>query len=148
KGNSGSGFGGAVLRGMTVVLRSPLAGSADLMQQVQRAVWSVNGSLPLASPRTMQDVYAESLARTTFTLMMIATAGSVALALGVIGLYGVIAYVVSQRTREIGIRSALGAEPRQLERKFLLHGLMLSGVGVLVGIVVAAALGRSMSSLV
>ncbi len=147
KGNAGSGFGGPVLRRMTVVLRSPLAGSADLMQQAQRAVWSVNASLPLASPRTMQDVYAESLARTTFTLMMLATAGSVALVLGVIGLYGVLAYVVSQRAREIGIRAALGAEPRQLEKKFLLHGLMLSGVGVVTGLVVAAALGRSMSSL-
>jgi len=96
----------------------------------------------------MQDVYAESLARTTFTLMMIAAAGGVALALGVIGLYGVIAYVVSQRAREIGIRAALGAEPRLLQRKFLLHGLWLSAVGVLIGLVVAAALGRSMSSLV
>ena len=78
---------------------------------------------------------------------MLAIAGGMALALGVIGIYGVIAYAVSQRTREIGIRSALGAEPRQLERMFLLHGLTLSGVGVVVGLVVAAALGRSMSSL-
>jgi ABC-type antimicrobial peptide transport system permease subunit len=78
---------------------------------------------------------------------MLAIAGGMALLLGVIGIYGVIAYVVSQRTREIGIRSALGAEPRQLEKMFLLHGLKLSGVGVVVGLVVAAALGRSMSSL-
>jgi ABC-type antimicrobial peptide transport system permease subunit len=95
----------------------------------------------------MQDVYAGSLARTSFVLVMLAIAGGMALLLGVIGIYGVIAYVVSQRAREIGIRSALGAKPQQLERMFLLHGLALSAVGVVVGLVVAAALGRAMSSL-
>ena len=95
----------------------------------------------------MQDLYAGSLARTSFTLVMLAIAGAMALALGVIGIYGVIAYVVSQRTREIGIRSALGAEPRQLAKMFLLHGLALSGVGAVVGLVAAVALGRLMSSL-
>jgi ABC-type antimicrobial peptide transport system permease subunit len=87
------------------------------------------------------------VARTSFTLVLLAIAGGMALLLGVIGIYGVMAYVVAQRTREIGIRSALGAEPRQLKRMFLLHGLTLSGAGVVVGLVVAAALGRSMSSL-
>jgi ABC-type antimicrobial peptide transport system permease subunit len=95
----------------------------------------------------MQDLYADSLARTSFTLVMLAMAGGMALALGVIGIYGVIAYVVSQRTREIGIRSALGAEPRQLKKMFLLQGLMLSTVGVVIGLIAAAALERSMSSL-
>ncbi len=95
----------------------------------------------------MQDLYAESLARTSFTLVVLAIAGAMALALGVIGIYGVIAYVVSQRTREIGIRSALGAEPRQLEKMFLLHGLRLSALGVVVGLGAAAALGHAMSSL-
>jgi ABC-type antimicrobial peptide transport system permease subunit len=95
----------------------------------------------------MQDLSADSVARTSFTLVMLAIAGGMALLLGVIGIYGVIAYVVSQRTREIGIRSALGAEPRQIKKMFLLHGLTLSGAGVVVGLVVAAALGRSMSSL-
>jgi ABC-type antimicrobial peptide transport system permease subunit len=70
-----------------------------------------------------------------------------ALLLGIVGIYGVIAYVVSQRTREIGIRAALGAEPRQLKRTFLLHGLALSGVGAAVGLVAAIALARLMSSL-
>jgi ABC-type antimicrobial peptide transport system permease subunit len=70
-----------------------------------------------------------------------------ALVLGVVGIYGVIAYVVTQRTREIGIRSALGAEPRQLEKMFLLQGLTLSAIGVVIGLVGAAALGQAMSSL-
>ena len=77
---------------------------------------------------------------------MLAIAGGMALLLGVVGIYGVIAYIVSQRVREVGIRLALGAKPRQLERMFLLHGLALSGVGIVIGVVVAAALGRLMSS--
>jgi ABC-type antimicrobial peptide transport system permease subunit len=95
----------------------------------------------------MQDLYADSLARTSFTLVMLAIAGGMALALGVVGIYGVIAYVVSQRTREIGIRLALGAEPWQVAKMFLLHGLALCGVGFAAGLVAAVALGRAMSSL-
>ena len=95
-------------------------------------------------------ISAEMLDRATQALVDsvgCAIAGAMALMLGVIGIYGVIAYVVSQRTREIGIRSALGAKPQQLKTMFLLHGLTLSGVGVIVGLVAAAALARSMSSL-
>jgi ABC-type antimicrobial peptide transport system permease subunit len=95
----------------------------------------------------MWDLYSGSLARTSFALVMLAIAGGMALLLGVIGIYGVIAYVVAQRAREIGIRSALGAKPQQLKRMFLVHGLTLSVAGVVIGLVVAAALGRLMSSL-
>jgi predicted permease len=129
------------------VIRSDRAGAASLMDEVRRAAWSVNGSVPITSERTMQDMYAGSLARTSFVLVMLAIAGGMALLLGVIGIYGVIAYVVSQRTREIGIRAALGAQPGTLERMFLLHGLALTGVGAVVGLVAAMALGRVMSSL-
>ena len=89
--------------------------------------------LPLASPRTMQEVYAESLARTTFTLMMLATAGGVALALAVIGLYGVLSYAASLRRREIAIRVALGAEDRHVRRTFLTYGVGLALIGVALG---------------
>jgi predicted permease len=129
------------------VMRSGRAGTASLMNEVRQAVRSVNADVPITLEGTMQDLYAESLARTSFTLVMLAIAGAMALALGVVGIYGVIAYVVSQRAGEIGIRLALGAEPRQLARMFLRHGLALSVVGVIVGLVGAAALARAMSSL-
>jgi predicted permease len=133
--------------GGTFVIRSDRAGTAALRNEVRQAVRSVNGAVAMTREGTMRDLYAESLARTSFTLLMLGIAGAMALALGVVGIYGVIAYVVSQRTREIGIRSALGAEPRQLEKMFVLHGLALSAVGVVVGLVAAVVLGRAMSSL-
>ena len=118
---------------VTFAIRSERAGTASLINEVRQAVRSVNGNIPVTEVRTMQDIYAGSLARTSFTLVMLAIAGGMALALGVIGIYGVIAYTVAQRTREIGIRSALGAGQRQLGRMFLLHGLALSGVGAAAG---------------
>ncbi len=132
---------------VTFAIRSERAGTASLMEEVRGAVGLVNRNVPITLEGTLQDLYADSLARTAFTLVLLAIAGAMALVLGVVGIYGVIAYVVAQRTREIGIRSALGAEPRRLKKMFLLHGLTLSGVGVLVGLAVAAAVGRSMSSL-
>jgi predicted permease len=129
------------------VVRSERAGTSGLGNEIRQAVRSVNGTIPMALERTMQDLYADSLARTSFTLVMLAIAGGMALTLGVVGIYGVIAYVVSQRTREIGIRSALGANPREVKKMFLRHGLTLSGLGVVVGLAAALALGRVMSSL-
>jgi putative ABC transport system permease protein len=134
-------------RSLTFVLRSDRTGTESFLTQIRQSVWSVNGSLPLALVRTLQDVYDQSLARTTFALVMLAIAGGMALLLGIIGIYGVIAYSVSQRTREIGIRMALGVEQRDLRRMFLQHGLVLAGIGVVVGIGVAAALMRLMTSM-
>jgi predicted permease len=136
-----------VARSLTFVLRSDRTGTEAFLTQIRQSVWSVNGSLPLALVRTLQDVYTRSLARTTFALVMLAIAGAMALLLGVIGIYGVIAYSVSQRTREIGIRMALGVEQRDLRRMFLRHGFALSAIGVVVGIGVAAALARLMASM-
>jgi predicted permease len=133
-------------RAAAFVIRSERAGTASLMEEVRQTIWSVNGNLPVAIEGTMEQFYADSLARTSFTLVMLAIAGSMALALSIVGIYGVIAYVVAQRTREIGIRSALGAEPRQLQKMFLLHGLALTAVGAVVGLIAAMALGRLMSS--
>jgi predicted permease len=132
---------------VTFAIRSERAGTATLMEEVRQAVRSASASIPIGQERTMRDYYAGSLARTSFTLVMLTIAGTIALILGVIGIYGVIGYIVSQRTREMGIRSALGASPRHLERMFVLHGLALTGVGAFVGLVTAVALGHLMSSL-
>jgi predicted permease len=140
-------FSGPVLRQLTIVLRSSLAGTDALMREIERAVWSVNADLPVALPSTLQEIYDDSLAPTTFTLMMLATAGAVALVLGVLGLYGVLSYVVSQRSREIAIRLALGAQQRNVRRTFVRHGLALAAVGIVVGLAAAAALTQLMTAL-
>ena len=136
-----------ISRTVEYVMRTPQAGSERLMKQVRQAVWAVDANLPLASVRTADYYYAESLARTSFTLVMLAIAGAMALLLGTVGLYGVIAYSVSQRTREIGIRIALGAQRRALTEMFVRQGLLLAGVGVACGLIVAILTVRLMSSL-
>ncbi|HLK47429.1 MAG TPA: ABC transporter permease [Bryobacteraceae bacterium] len=136
-----------VTRAVTFVIRSNRAGTESFLAQVRRAVWSVNASLPLASVRTVRDIYEESLAATSFTLVMLAIAGAMALLLGIIGIYGVISYTVSQRRREIGIRVALGAEIGALRRMFVGHGLKLAGIGAIIGLIAAAALMRLMKTL-
>lgn len=100
-----------------------------------------------AAPRTMREVYDQSLAPTSFTLVMLAIAASMALLLGIVGIYGVISYAVSQRRREIGIRAAIGAQHGELKRMFVRHGLALAGVGVAIGLGAAAGLTRLMSTL-
>jgi ABC-type antimicrobial peptide transport system permease subunit len=107
----------------------------------------VNASLPLASLNTMQEIYSQSLARTSFTLVMLGIAGAMALALSLIGIYGVISYAVSQRTREIGIRLALGSQKGALRWMFVRSALVLTGVGVVIGLAAAAALMRLMKTL-
>ena len=103
--------------------------------------------MPVFLVRTVQDLYDQSLARTSFTLVLLAIAGAIALILGIVGIYGVIAYAVTQRTREIGIRMALGAQPAGLKQMFVRHGLLLAGIGAVLGLAAAAGLTRLMSSL-
>jgi predicted permease len=136
-----------VIRSATFVVRSPRAGTEGLVDAARRAVWSVNSNLPVALVRTMEDVYAQSLARTSFTLVMLAIAAAMALVLGIVGIYAVIAYAVAQRTREIGIRVALGAQHGEVRRMFVRYGLVLASVGVAIGLGVAASLTRFMTSL-
>ncbi len=136
-----------VQRGGTIMIRSSRTGSSGFVQDISRAIWSVNPNLPLADVRTMREVYDKSLARTSFALVMLALAGAMALLLGLVGIYGVISYSVSQRTREIGIRMALGSPQQDVTRLFLLHGLRLSAIGVACGLAAAVASTRLMESL-
>jgi len=94
------------------------------------------------------ELYGRSMARTSFTLMMLAIAGAMAFALSLIGIYGVISYAVSQRTREIGIRMALGAQKGELRWLFVRSALALTGVGVILGLGAAAAVAGVENALV
>jgi predicted permease len=134
-------------RAATFVVRTDRAGTEAFLSEIQQAVWSVNPSLPLASVRTMQEIYSQSLARTSFTLVMLGIAGSMALVLGIIGIYGVISYAVSQRTREIGIRMALGEQTGRLRWMFVRSALVLTGCGLAIGLAAAAGLVGLMKSL-
>jgi putative ABC transport system permease protein len=138
--------GPSAIRQVTFVVRSDRTGTEAFLKQVREAVWSVNPTLSV-SPRTMREVYDQSLARTSFTMTMLAIAASMALLLGIVGIYGVISYAVSQRRREIGIRAALGAQRSELKRMFVRHGLALASVGVAIGLAAAAGLTRLMSTL-
>ena len=135
------------MRDVAFVLRSTRTGSESFLNEVRQAVWSINPNLPLADVHTLDFYYKRSMARTSFTLIMLGVAGSMALLLGVVGIYGVIAYSVSQRTREIGIRMALGAQHQTLTSMFVRHGLALTGIGVGCGLAVAVVVMRLMSSL-
>ncbi len=135
-----------VQRYAVFAIRSSRAGSESLIKQIRQAVWSVNADLPLKGFRSLEEVYRRSMARSSFTLVMLALAGGMALLLGIVGIYGVISYSVSQRTREIGIRIALGAQPRTLKAMVVRHGLLLASIGVAFGLAGAAALTRLMSS--
>ncbi|HVQ65662.1 MAG TPA: FtsX-like permease family protein, partial [Terriglobia bacterium] len=135
------------LRAVSYVIRSDRAGTESFVNEVRRAVSAINPDLPVFQVRTLQEIYSGSLARTAFMLVLLTIAGAMALLLSVVGIYGSISYIVSQRSREIGIRLALGAEPRAVKRMFLRQGLFLTAVGLAIGLGAAIALTRLMSSL-
>jgi len=136
----------AATRTVEFAVRTNRAGTGSLLNDIRQAVWSVNKSVPVANPLTMQEIVDRSMARTSFTLVMLAIAGGMALVLGVIGIYGVIAYAVSQRTREIGIRLALGALPREVQNMFVRHGLGLCAIGITIGVAASLGLTRWMKA--
>ncbi|MGJ5820883.1 ADOP family duplicated permease [Paludibaculum fermentans] len=135
------------VRSLAYVMRTPRAGTTALRQEIQQAVSKVNASLPVADVKTLGSVYENSLARSSLALMLLVIAGSMALLLGAVGLYAVISYTVSQRTKEIGIRLALGAVPRVVAGQFVRHGLRLAALGAMGGLAAALGLSRLMRSM-
>jgi predicted permease len=136
-----------VTRTGTFVIRTNRAGTESFLAEARQAIWSQNANLPVFLVRTLKDLYDQSMGRTSFTLVLLAIAGGMALILGIVGIYGVIAYAVSQRTREIGIRMALGAQPGGIQGMFVRDGLLLAGIGAAIGLASAGLLTRLMSSL-
>jgi predicted lysophospholipase L1 biosynthesis ABC-type transport system permease subunit len=134
-------------RTMAYAVRSDRVGGPGFLAELRQAVWSVDPDLPLAAVQTLDEIQARSMAQTSFTMVMLAIAASVALLLGIVGVYGVIAYMAAQRTREIGIRMALGARTADVRNMFLRHGLGLTAAGIALGIGAALVLGRVMSAL-
>jgi putative ABC transport system permease protein len=144
--HAGSSWAG-VPRSVTFALRTDRAGTDSLLREIRRAVSEVTPELPLAQARTLAEVQQASMARTSFSLVLLGIAGAMALLLSIVGVYGVLAYAVTQRQREVGIRMALGAAPRTVQRMFVYRGMVLAAVGIGVGAVAAAALTRLLSSL-
>ena len=136
-----------IRRSMAFVIRSPRAGASSFIKEVQQAVWSVNPNLTTSGIKTVQEIYDRSMARTSFTFVLLTIAAGMALLLGVVGIYGVISYAISQRTREIGIRVALGAQAGQVRGMFVRHALLLTAIGVVFGLGAALALTRLMAAL-
>jgi predicted permease len=134
-------------RDMAYAIRSDRTGTVGFLDEIRQAIWSINSNLPLANVRTLEDILERSTARTAFTLVMLGLATAVALLLGVVGVYGVISYVVTQRTREIGVRIALGARTGTVMKMVLRHGFVLAGTGVAAGVLAAFGLTRLMSSM-
>jgi predicted permease len=140
-------FMGYQPRRVSVVIRTERAGTASLMEELRQAVWSISSSLPLASPATLDLLYMRSMSRTSLTLSLLAIAGAMALLLGICGIYGVIAYSVAQRRREIGVRMALGAQAQQIRALFIRRGMTVAAAGLLLGVGAAAAFTRFMQTL-
>jgi predicted permease len=136
-----------VRRDGVFLIRTRRAATESFLTEARQAIWRVDANLPIFQVRTLKDVYDKSMARTSFALVMLAIAGAMALLLGVVGIYGVIAYAVSQRRREIGIRIALGAPAAGLQRMFVRHGLLLAIIGAALGLAAAAGLTRLVESL-
>jgi predicted permease len=133
-------------RAMNVVVRAESA-AAPLTSAARQALRAVDPDLPMYRVRTMDERVGESLARRRFAMLLLTLFAALALGLAIVGVYGVMAYLVSQGTRELGIRLALGASPRAILWLIVGRGMTVATIGLLVGLVAAVVLTRSMRSL-
>jgi predicted permease len=136
-------------RTMAYAVRSSRVTSStrELLHELQQAVWSLNPNVPIARVETLAEIEARSMAQTSFMLVILGITATVALMLGVVGIYGVITYIATRRARETGIRLALGAQGGEVRRLYLRHGLGLTASGIAIGTVVALGLTRVISAL-
>jgi ABC-type antimicrobial peptide transport system permease subunit len=132
---------------MNWIIRTKVA-PLTLSNDVQRELRVATGGLPVAHVRTMVDVVGESTARSDFNTMLLSIFAGVALLLAAIGIYGLMAYSVQQRTQEIGIRMALGASPGTVRKMVVFQGMRLAAIGVVIGVAAALALTRFMAGLI
>jgi putative ABC transport system permease protein len=139
--------GPLLLRSVNFVMRSDRTGTEGFTREIQQTVAEMMPGLPVFQIRTLREVYDQSMASTSFSLILLGIAGGMALLLGIVGIYGVLAYAVLQRRREVGIRLALGAQSSSVKRMFVYRGMILSGIGIAIGAAVAAGITRWMSSL-
>jgi predicted permease len=133
-------------RGSGIAIRSDRLGTPGFLEAVEEAVWAVNPNLPLLGARPLDELVADSMARTSFAMILLGIAGMVSLTLGLVGVYGVISYGVSQRSRELGMRLALGADASQVLAMVVRQGMILAGGGVVLGLGIAVGVTRLMSS--
>jgi ABC-type antimicrobial peptide transport system permease subunit len=136
----------SVPRNFTLVVKSA-SDPTVLTSAVRQAIWEIDRDLPVAQVRTMEEVIARSMARTSFTMLLLVIAAAMALLLGAVGLYGVVSYTVSRRTREIGVRMALGAHRGDVTRMVLGEGFLLAALGVGLGLGISFAVTRLISAL-
>ncbi len=137
----------ATWRSASYAIRGPRVGTARFLDEIRAAVREVNPNLPLVRVATLDDLTTQSIARTSFTLVLLGVASGVALLLGLVGVYGVISYSVTQRTAELGMRMALGARTEDVTNMVLRQGLVLSLGGLVVGLALALGLTRVMEGL-
>ncbi|UCC74410.1 MAG: FtsX-like permease family protein, partial [Gemmatimonadota bacterium] len=124
-------------RHVSYAIRTERAGAPGFLQEVRQTIASVNPNLPAESVQMLDEILSRGMARTSFMLAMLGIAAGVAFVLAIVGAYGVVSYIVSQRTRELGVRMAVGAHPAAVVRSVLKHGLVLSASGLGFGLVAA-----------
>ncbi len=133
-------------RDFSLLLRTPLASSV-LEAQIRKEVQAIDPGLPIFNVRSMDDVMAGSVAPRRFSAELVGAFAVVALLLAAVGIYGLLAYLVGQRTQEIGVRIALGAEPGDILRLVLSQGALLTGFGICLGLILAAITAPAMATL-
>jgi len=132
---------------MFFAIRSATSDPTSLTSAAQQVVWNINKDVPLANVRTMQDLIANSVQRRKFSMLLLTIFAATAMLLAAIGLYGVMSYSVAQRTKEIGVRMALGARRPDVLALVVKRGMALVGIGIAAGIVLSLAMARLISGL-